>query len=504
MRRRLRALSGRRLPASPRRPVPGELSRRPELIALAVIVLAGLALRVLFIVSWRPGLVGFPDSPIYIQDAISGIFSGPLRVGGYAEFLRIVHGVLPHLWFAVAVQHVLGLLSGLLLFAAVRRAGLPAGLGLVPAAVVILGGSELFVEHAVLTEAVFIFLVDLGLYGLVRGWREHPAWFALAGLALGASADVRTVGLILLAVLAAATLLIVPGSWRQRVGRTALLVVFAAVPVGGFLKAHEDAVGYGGFTGAGYFDLYARVAPFVECSRFDPPAGTARLCITVPRSRREGHDVWEFTPASPAVKLFGEPDKAVPQPGENAKLRAFAEAAVEAQPLDYLEAVGRDLVRIVDPSFASSAYVGNRGYGSPPAGLAGYYFNTRDRGTVRGLLARYYPGEREEHSSVTFLRGYEAATRVEGPLMALLLLLAAVGPLLAVGSGRVAASLFLLAAATLLVVPVLISEYDYRFTIPAFGPLAAAAAIGGYAATRRLLRWRRRGRARLSAPASPP
>jgi hypothetical protein len=120
-----------------------------------------------------PGFVGFPDTTIYIEDARTGIFNNPLRVGGYSEFLRLMHGIRPHLSFAILMQHMLGLASGLLLFGAVWRAGFPRSLGLVPAAVVILGGSELFVEHAPLTEALFIFLVDLSLYAIVRAWKGH-------------------------------------------------------------------------------------------------------------------------------------------------------------------------------------------------------------------------------------------------------------------------------------------------------------------------------------------
>jgi hypothetical protein len=112
---------------------------RPEIIALAAIPFVGLILRLLFIVQWRPALVGYPDTTIYVQDARAGIFDGPLRVGGYSEFLRLLHDIRPHLSFAILVQHMLGLASGLLLFGAVRRAGFPRGLGLVPAAVVILG-----------------------------------------------------------------------------------------------------------------------------------------------------------------------------------------------------------------------------------------------------------------------------------------------------------------------------------------------------------------------------
>ena len=465
-------------------------ARRPETIALAVIILAGLALRLYFIEQWRPALVGFPDSSIYIQDAQTGAFNDPLRVGGYSVFLQWMHALRPHLSFAIFVQHLLGLASGLLLFDAVRRAGFPRGLGLVPAAVVILGGSELFVEHAPLTEALFIFLVDLSLYAIVRMWRSGWGWALLAGLALGAATDVRSVGLLLLPALTLVALLVAPGAWRRRLPHCVLVLLAAALPIGLYLRAHERSQGYGGFTGAGYFDLYARVAPFANCSKFHPPAGTAKLCIHIPRSQRPGHDAWEFTGISPAVQAFGEPDVTVPKPGENAKLRAFAEAAILGQPLEYLEYVGRDLVRIVDPSFPSSPY-GNTGpaavgYGNTPQSLTAYYFNTSHNYSLDPLLAAYYPGDGEVHKSLTFLLDYERDTRIEGPFMALLLLLALLAPILTKAEERRAALFFLSASVVLLVAPILTSEYDYRFTIPAFGPLAATAAIGAWAATVRV------------------
>jgi Dolichyl-phosphate-mannose-protein mannosyltransferase len=484
-------------------------ARQPELIALGVVILLGLILRLYFIWRWRPGLIGFPDTSIYIEDALTGIFADPLRVGGYSEFLRLMHGIRPHLSFVIFVQHLLGLASGLLLFGAVRRAGLSGWVALFPAAVVMLGGSEIFLEHAPLTEAVFIFLVDLALYAIVRTWRGGWGWAIVAGLALGAATDVRSIGLMLLAVMIVVAMLTVSGTWRRRVMIGIVFAVAAAVPIGGFLRAHEEATGYGGFTGAGYFDLYARVAPFADCSKFTPPAGTADLCIHIPRSRRPGHDYWEFTGNSPAVQVFGEPDETVPKPDENAKLRAFAEAAILGQPLEYLEYVGRDLVRIVDPSFPSSPY-GNKGptaggYGNTPQSMVEYYFNTTNLYSLNQLLAAYYPGDGEIHKSVAFLLDYERDTRIEGPLMALLLLLAFAAPLMTTGEERRAALIFFFATVVLLAGPVFVSEYDYRFTVPAFGPLAATAAIGAWATFSRVRLLTRRGRegTRPASVASP-
>jgi hypothetical protein len=275
------------------------------------------------------------------------------------------------------------------------------------------------------------------------------------------------------------------GAWRQRLLRAGCLVVAAALPIAGYLKDHEDSVGYGGFTGASYFDLYARVAPFAECSKFRPPAGTTRLCISIPRSQRLGPNAWEFTGISPAVQAFGEPDESPPQPGENGKLRSFAVAAIIGQPLDYLEAVGRDLVRIVDPSFASSVYAGNAGYGNTPEGLAKYYFDTSNLISVRRIVSEYYPTDGEVHKNVSFLTSYERGTRIEGPLIAVLLLLAFAAPIFTTGDNRRVSLLLLAATVVLFAAPVFVFEYDYRFAIPAFGPLAATAAIGAWAAVKR-------------------
>jgi 4-amino-4-deoxy-L-arabinose transferase-like glycosyltransferase len=447
---------------------------------LAAIVAVGLALRVYFLIRWRPALVGFPDSTTYMQIAHTGIFDNPFRAGGYGEFLRLMHLIRPYLRFAIGVQHLLGIASGLLLYATVRRAGGPRWLGLVPAAVVMLGGSEIFLEHAPLSEALFIFLVDLALYGIVRSWYGSPAWALLAGLALGVATDVRAIGQAVVVVIAIATLL-APGHWRRRLLTAVLLVASATVPVLYYTHENKVTTGHSGLTSTGYFDLYARVAPFAQCSKFHPPKELRRLCIATPVSQRPGHDEWEYTALSPAFRVFGDPDLYV-EPGENAQLRRFALDAILGQPLRYAEYVGRDLVRIVDPSFSSSPYprIGNAGYGNTPESLLDYYFLPSTSAGAAVVIDEYYPGDVTVHDSIGFLLTYEKDTRLEGPAMALLLLLGLLAPFVTRADQRRAATLFLAAALVLLVAPILTSEYDYRFTVPAFGALAAAAAYGAW------------------------
>ncbi len=458
---------------------------------MAAIVLAGLGLRLYLSIRLRPSLIGFPDSGIYILTAHGQPFDNSLREAGYALFLRFMHSLWPHLALVIWVQHVLGLLSGLLLYGSVRRAGLPRALGLIPAAIVILSGDEIFVEHAPLTESLFVFLVALGLYALIRAWRGNRWWAAPAGLSLGAAVDIRSLGLVLAVMLVVVGALIYVGTWRGRLSRVALSVLGAAVPIAAYLIAHQAATGQAVLTTAGNFNLYSRVAPFANCSRFTPPAGTRDLCITIPVDRRPGSNAWVFTPISPAVRVYGEPDFTRAKPHENERLQAFSEAAIIGQPGAYLEYVGRDLVRLVDPSFPSSPY-GNRGvtgtgYGQTPEQLTDYYFDASTGAGVAGAIAAYYHDPIVEHN-IDPLITYEHDTRIEGPLMAVLLALALLSPIAATGHRR-AAFLFLAATVILLAGPPFLVDYDYRYTIPAFGVLgcsAAAGAWGVYLQVRRL------------------
>jgi hypothetical protein len=305
-----------------------------------------------------------------------------------------------------------------------------------PAGVVILSGSEPFLEHAALSEATFIFLLAIGLYAMVRAWHGHATWAMLAGAALGMSIIVRTVGLaafpfVLLAFLFAATV-----SWRARLIRLALILAVAAIPVTWFLVAHKHDTGYGGFTANGYFDLYGRVGPFADCKKFKPPKGTEGLCIHIPVSKRQGNTFWEFNGGSPAIQMFGAPEFSgvAPRANENTLLRKFAVAAVLGQPLDYLEFVGRGLVRIVDPSFSPSPYGTNaalgQSYGSGPQQLVNYYFDPNWNQNNWRLVAAYYPGDGAVHHDMNALLTYERGTRIVGPVMAIFLLLALVAPIL--------------------------------------------------------------------------
>ena len=89
---------------------------------------------------------------------------------------------------------------------------------------------------------------------------------------------------------------------------------------------------------------------------------------------------------------------------------------------------------------------------------------------------------------------FEHRTRIKGPLIILLALLALASPLLTRGRERTCAVFLLLFAAVLVIVPPATLYYDARLAVPAFGPLAASAAVGLAAAVRAVVARRRRRR----------
>ncbi len=107
------------------------------------------------------------------------------------------------------------------------------------------------------------------------------------------------------------------------------------------------------------------------------------------------------------------------------------------------------------------------------------------------IYAGYYTTVGYVHKDLGDLKAYERHTRLTGALIVLVLLLALAAPALAADRrARLAGGLFAICGFALLIGPVLTNFYDWRYSIPAHGPLAAAAASGlsGLAARRRALR----------------
>jgi hypothetical protein len=253
--------------------------------------------------------MGFSDSSVYLQMAGGGdMWTTGLHTAGYPLFLADLHAIIPTAWFAIGAQHLFGLASAVLVWLTVRRAGAPRLAALMPAAVVALNGDEMFLEHSFLSESLFIMLTSICLYSSARATGPpNVRWAAVAGLALAFADVVRLTALPLLPLLVLWLLLGTGGRWRERARAAAVSLACIAAVVGGYALVQERHTGVLTLTTpAGAWNLYARVAPFADCTKFTPPPGTAALCEKTPPAQRTlTDDQYMFQPnVSAALQNF--------------------------------------------------------------------------------------------------------------------------------------------------------------------------------------------------------
>jgi hypothetical protein len=450
------------------------------LVALAALLAVGLALRVWFLFAWRPALTGYGDTGIYFQGAVSSLWSDPIRTVGYSMFLRVLHGISAHLVVVVIVQHALGLLAAALLFFAVRRCGGPRWLGLAPAAIIALGGDELFLEHSALSDTLFIFLISAMLYCALRASQGRVRWAALAGLSAGLCVWDRLAGLAMVAVIALWLCFGAGRPTRRTIAVGVLSLVVSLASLGVYVEWRHAASGLSGLTTNGAWNLYGRVAPWADCTKFTPPKGTQALCKK-PNWPPDFHAVagtYIFGPGSPAQRLLGPPFRVSTYPHAMAVLRRWSEAAVLGQPLDYLHAVWLDTIRLIAPN--------HRSYGDMSADelIASLSSPNAPGAEWQSLL---YPGDPVvPRGNIGPLKKWERITRVDGVWMLILFALCLAGPWLLRGRARRGMTLFAVTALVLMFFPILVSGYDYRYVIPAFGPLLAAGALAAWGLAVRL------------------
>jgi 4-amino-4-deoxy-L-arabinose transferase-like glycosyltransferase len=457
-------------------------------VAIVGVFAAGAAVRIWFVAGYRPAFLGNDDSATYAWAAGHDLFHSPVRPAGYPAFLRLVHAVTPHLTFTIVLQHLLGLATAALLYGLLRRVGVSTWLALLAAAVVLFDGLQIFLEHSLMSDTLFEFLVVAALYAAVRAAEAGAwPWLVASGALMGLSATIRTLGPFLVAGLVL-WMLLERGSLRDRITTAATSGGVAAGVVVVYLLVQWSATGVLGLTQADGYNLYSRAAGFADCSRFSPPPGTRILCETTPRARRPGGIFYEWEPASPANRAFGG------MPHGAGRLAAFSRAAILHQPLDYLEAVGRDLYRYVNPA----AFFGP-GTGGGPDDVIEYSRGPLREARAQPLVAAYWSTNGFVRRDVDGLIDYAKAAEIPGGGLLGLVLLAAGAPFVARGRARRAAVLLLVTAVILLVVPVASLLYDGRYTLPAYAPLAGGAALALQALGDRL---RRRAPAPSEAPAA--
>ena len=460
-------------------------ARRHWLFGLA---LAGaVALRVLAMLAFRPIMWFGGDSASYLATGLR-LIPDPSRVGGYGFMLWVLRP-LHSLALVAAVQHLMGIVIGVLIYLLARRYGLPAWVATLAAIPVFFDAYELQLESDAVPDIPFGFLVMIALYLLLRspGERRQAPTIAAAFL-LGVSAIIWPVGLALLAILLAVllvALLIRRASARPGMTTVVAAILAGALPVAAYaawfdLHEHEFSL-----TRSDGVYLWSRTMSFANCAVIKPPADERTLCP--PGGPRIAASLYIWDGNSALLRMPGGRFSA----RTNALALNFALRAIAAQPGGYVTAVAHDFAL----SFAWNRPV------HPDAGIVDRYqfsdaatawvpatMRTLGGGTVAGDQAAYDAGRpaptRAEQPFASWLVSYQRYVYLPGTLLGVILLggLAAIitrwlirGP----GGRRPppGAGLSWTFAVTILLVPAMTADFDLRYLVPAVPAACLAAAL---------------------------
>ena len=429
---------------------------RPVLVLLG----AGVLVRVILMIGYFPGIMFWFDSIRYARIEPSQLFGDFWMPAGYPMLLALLRAVSRQLWFTIAVQHLMGLGTGILLFLSLRRLGAPNWTASIAAAVVFLSGDHLYFEHLIMADTCLIFLTAAGLTAAVYGLtsRGNLRWLSAASALLALAALARSVGIVLLPILIICTAAWVRGSGRNR-GRA---LAGAALPGIAVFALYWMAFKLSDGKYLGLFDmrgwnLYGRVAPFADCQKFSAPPGTAILCEQRPAQQRPGPFgyVWDLNSAARRNFELG--------PATGQKLGAFAWQAIIHQPADYIRAVLIDLARYIEPSIG-----GARAYGGQPREILA--FGWRDVSIekfVIGHMKKKYHGTKVHLRWQGLLDVYQRIFRLGGLVLAALIASTVIGMIRARGTFRLGIFIFGLSGLALYIIPAATVSYDYRYGIPA-------------------------------------
>ncbi|RSN57821.1 hypothetical protein [Actinomadura sp. WAC 06369] len=418
----------------------------------SVVLLAGVLLRVTTMLGFPPAL-WFNDSYDFLRIA-NDPFPHQLRPSGYGLFLwslKPFHSLALVTFLQHAAVVGIAVLGYRML---VRDFGVRRHWAALAVAPVLLDAFQIELEHLLLSDTLFTVLVF--------------------GAMLGLASVTRTVGVPLFVIVVVFLLL-------RRTRWTAVAALGAAfvLPLGSYAAWYGSEHGRVGMSGVDGIFLWGRTAAFADCDAHRPPPDLARLCpYGAPDDRpASSHQIWEAN--SPTGWTDGEPFPAE----TNALAQRFAVWAIMNQPFDY--------ARVVAYDFFVRTFAWERDRYPTVGTEARYHFPTEPRahqdlpvigGGYRTEVVREYAHGSGETRIVgpyaDVMRWYQEHVRVPGTVLGAVLLAGAAGLLRR--RARPRTFLFWASAVTLLAVPPITVDFDYRYMLPAmpFACFAAAVAWG--------------------------
>ncbi len=450
------------------------MTRRHWLFGL--VLACAVALRVMAMLAFRPIMWFGGDSASYLATGLR-LIPDPSRVGGYGFMLWVLRP-LHSLTLVAAVQHLMGIVIGVLIYLLARRHGLPAWVATLAAVPVLFDAYELQLEADAVPDIPFGLLVMIALYLLLRSPGERrPACVIPAAFLLGVAAIIWPVGLALLAILLAVLL---AGLFIRRAGvlAVAAAILAGAVPVAGYaawfdLHEHQFSL-----TRSDGVFLWARTMSFANCAVIRPPTDERTLCP--PSGPRIASSLYVWSGESPLLRMPGGRFSA----RTNALALDFALRAIAAQPGGYATAVGHDFALSFGwnrPVHPDAGIVDRYQFSDATTAWVPATMRTPGGGTVAGDQAAYDAGPpaptRAVQPFASWLVSYQRYAYLPGTLLGVILL----GSLVVmIVRRRALGGLPWAFAMTILLVPPLVVDFDLRYLVPAV-PLACLAAALAFA-----------------------
>jgi hypothetical protein len=297
-----------------------------------VLITAGLVLRVLVQLAYRPALF-YQDTTRYLY------YAGGNDPVGYRVPLR---GILlvGNLDMLPLFQHVLGIAMAVALYCLLLRRGVARWLAALAIAPVLLDAYQLQLEQMLMPDVVFEALIVAGLAVLL--WRESVTWRAAvaAGLVLGATVPVRQVGEVLV-LPALCYVLLFTGGWRAKITRAAALCAAFAVPFLAYCTTSYVVHGSFALSHTGVTTTYGRMAYAADCATLRLTPAQRQLC---PDRYQQGlgPDQLLHNKRSPLKPVY----RRLPHAQASALVESFNGQVLRQQPGRVVAGIGRDVLKL--------------------------------------------------------------------------------------------------------------------------------------------------------------
>ncbi|MGN6794379.1 MAG: hypothetical protein ACTHJW_18495 [Streptosporangiaceae bacterium] len=457
-----------------------------------VLLTAGLALRIMAVLAYRPALF-YIDTPRYLLGEAFGM--DPL---GYGGVLRAILAI-GNFDLVVVIQHLLGMAMAVVIYVLLLRRGAGRWFAALAIAPLLLDAYQVQIEQVLMPDVWLEAVIVAGLAILL--WQPDAGWrrIVLAGFVLGTSATVAQVGEALL--LPAIIYVLALGSgWRRAIGNAGALCVAFAVPILAYMTGSYAITGNFFLSHTGDTSLYGRLAAAADCATLRLPAAERAMCPS-PTQQARGPDWLEYDPGSPIRPYYDNQ----PRPRTDAQITDFNHRILRQQPLRVLAAYGTDVAKLFTVNHTTGA-------GDTP--VYRWQFQSRypyfppwtSTGKIDRVIAKYGGGKPAVwHPVAGFLRAYQlGGGYTPGALYALLTAGGLIGSALLLrrrqsggpeassrgeapdtGTRQLAlACLLFTASGTFVVLVSDFFQFSWRYQLPALVTLVPGGALGFAAAVR--------------------